>query len=83
MRYNSASVALSLVFLCTAHAEQAGNNVQFEVASVKKADQSARRGCTGGPGTSNPGTWSCTRITLAELVFTAYDLELYQFQPPD
>jgi uncharacterized protein (TIGR03435 family) len=40
-------------------------------------------GCTGGPGTSNPGTWSCTRITLAELVFTTYDLELYQFQPPD
>jgi uncharacterized protein (TIGR03435 family) len=69
----------------------AADKLSFEVASVKAAAPPApgdRRGpdglwCAGGPGTSDPGAWSCTHVTLAELIFHAYDLELYQFKPPD
>jgi uncharacterized protein (TIGR03435 family) len=60
----------------------------FEVAAIKAAQpppsgMSVRFGCTGGPGTSNPGTWDCSFVSLADLIFRAYGLERYQFAPPD
>jgi uncharacterized protein (TIGR03435 family) len=54
----------------------------FEVASLKPAQEKATR-CSGGPGTSDPGIWSCSNISLANLISMAYDLQRYQFQPPD
>jgi uncharacterized protein (TIGR03435 family) len=69
-----------------AHAWQVGNEVQFEVASVKIAEAPAARapvGCRGGPGTTGPGTWSCPQIPLSQLIFDAYDLESYRFKPAD
>ena len=53
----------------------------FEVASVKPAQEKATW-CSGGPGTSAPGRWSCSNISLANLISIAYDLPYYQFQPP-
>ena len=53
----------------------------FEVASVKPAQQKAT-GCSGGPGTSDPGMWSCGNVSQANLISMAYDLQWYQFQPP-
>ena len=54
----------------------------FEVASVKPAHEKATR-CSGGPGSSDPGMWGCSNISLANLISIAYDLQRYQFQPPD
>src|ERR1035441_9538661 len=54
----------------------------FEVASLKLAQEKATR-CSGGPATSDPGMWSCSNISLANLISIAYDLQRYQFQPPD
>jgi len=67
------------------HAEQAGNGVQFEVASVKTAEapaQGDRRRCTGGPErrTRNLELPAC-RAHVPH--FASYDLELYQFKPPE
>jgi uncharacterized protein (TIGR03435 family) len=63
----------------------AADGVSFEVASVKVTEplpRGVRRGCIGGPGTSNPGAWSCAHVTLSELIHTAYDWGLYQFKAP-
>jgi uncharacterized protein (TIGR03435 family) len=63
----------------------AADDVSFEVASVKPADAQARGLCTGGPGTSDPGTFSCPHVSLAALIYRAYDLEFqfYRFKPTD
>ena len=53
----------------------------FEVASVKPAQEKAIR-CSGGPGTSDPGMWSCGNAPLVYLISIAYDLQRYQYQPP-
>jgi uncharacterized protein (TIGR03435 family) len=60
----------------------------FEVASIKPAEPLARgvrnrTGCFGGPGTTDPGTWSCRFLPLALLIADAYSLQRYQFAPPD
>jgi len=61
---------------------QAANPLSFEVASVKPASPSAtRRACSGGPGTTDPGTWTCTNVPLAFVVSTAYGIQAPQFTP--
>ena len=52
----------------------------FEVASVKPAQEKST-GCSGGPGTTNPGTWRCGNVSLANLISLAFDVQRYQFQP--
>ena len=54
----------------------------FEVASVKPAQENSA-GCSGGPGTTDPGMWRCGNVSLASLISQAYDLQRYQFQPLD
>jgi uncharacterized protein (TIGR03435 family) len=56
---------------------------QFEVASVKPALPGARgMRCTGGPGTSDPGTLTCQNYSLSFLVMMAYDLHTFQLRAP-
>ncbi|HWC96288.1 MAG TPA: TIGR03435 family protein [Candidatus Sulfopaludibacter sp.] len=56
----------------------------FEVASVKPASPSASAiTCSGGPGTSDPGTWRCSNVPLGFLITQAYGFEAYQFRPND
>jgi uncharacterized protein (TIGR03435 family) len=60
--------------------------MQFEVVSLKRAEPPGRGdriGCSGGPGTLTPDTWTCPHIPLSELIFSAYDLEIYEFRPPE
>ena len=52
----------------------------FEVASVKPAQEKSA-GCSGGPGTSDPGMWRCGNVSLANLISLAYALQWYQFRP--
>ncbi len=56
---------------------------QFEVTSVKPASPDARGSrCTGGPGTSDPGTLTCQNYSLSFLVMMAYDLRSFQLSAP-
>jgi uncharacterized protein (TIGR03435 family) len=62
-----------------------GERATFDVAAIKPASQSVQGGllyfgCHGGPGTQDPGRWTCENITLANLVVTAFELKPYQFQ---
>lgn len=63
----------------------AGEDLSFEVASVKPAQRPPGMrlaGCTGGPGTPDPTTWSCRYTNVKGLLFDAYDLDLYQYTEP-
>jgi uncharacterized protein (TIGR03435 family) len=60
----------------------------FEVASVKASPERIpgvpmRVGVTGGPGSKDPGRWSCENLSLSNLVEEAYDLRAFQLVAPD
>jgi uncharacterized protein (TIGR03435 family) len=55
----------------------------FEVASVKPSPGESLAHLTGGPGTADPGRWSCTHCSLFALVTQAYAVFEYQLQIPD
>src|SRR5579863_7343653 len=57
---------------------------QFEVASIKPANPDARRmRCTGGPGTTDPGSLTCENYSLSYLVMMAYNLRGFQLSAPN
>jgi uncharacterized protein (TIGR03435 family) len=63
---------------------QAADVPSFEVASVKPASPSATGiRCSGGPGTTSPGVWTCSNVPLAFLISNAYGFEAPQFSPRD
>ena len=78
-------LALALLFVsCVIYGQKPDSTIAFEVASLKAsppADQNVRpvAGCTGGPGTPDPGQYTCRRALLAALVGTAFDLRGYQW----
>jgi uncharacterized protein (TIGR03435 family) len=59
----------------------------FEVASIKPVPPpnltgplAQPVGCAGGPGTKDPGRWTCENTNLANLVRIAFDLKVYQLE---
>jgi uncharacterized protein (TIGR03435 family) len=57
----------------------------FEVVSIKKAPPPQgpggfRTGCFGGPGSGDPGTYTCYNSTVALMAFQAYGLKLPQMK---
>lgn len=57
----------------------------FEVASIKPAPPPEQTimmgiGCRGGPGTNDPGRWTCMNLNLPILVRNAFDLKPYQLK---
>lgn len=63
---------------------QTSGKVEFEVASVKaNASQSgfhlAAEAFSGGPGTSDPAMFRCSKCSLASLILKAFKLQPYQF----
>src|SRR5690349_21860117 len=71
-----------IAVLAMACASTAGAQNSFEAASVKLSQQNSA-GCSGGPGTTDPGMWRCGNVSLAALISLAYNLQRYQFQPLD
>jgi len=74
-----------LLLLLTAAALQA-QTLNFEVASIKSAlppdPHQVRVLSKGGPGTGDPGRWSCENLSLQELIVMAYDVLPFQVSGP-
>jgi uncharacterized protein (TIGR03435 family) len=76
----------AFAILLTCSAQTASDDPAFEVASVKKADPNSiapPNVCKGGPGTSDPGLFSCTNEALSGLILQAYHLQFYELVSPD
>jgi uncharacterized protein (TIGR03435 family) len=59
---------------------QSSDAPTFEVASIKPASPSATgMSCSGGPGTSSPGSWRCSNVPLSFLISQYYELQPYEF----
>lgn len=60
---------------------------EFEAASIKPGSPASngriRVGCDGGPGSSDPVTFSCHNMSLSNLITMAYALQRYQYSAPD
>ncbi len=57
---------------------------QFEVASLKPSPPGAMSGSmSGGPGSKDPGLFTCQNISLRALMVTAYNLLTYRFSGPE
>jgi len=61
--------------------------LSFEVASVKPTtapdySQGVRATQSGGPGTADPGRWTCDHMPLHSLLMTAYKLQPFQLSAP-
>jgi uncharacterized protein (TIGR03435 family) len=67
-------------------AQTVDSSPKFEVAAIRpsppRTSVQSARGCNGGPGTSNPGRWTCNE-SLSNLIRSAYQLKGYQFTFPD
>jgi uncharacterized protein (TIGR03435 family) len=83
-------VGISLIVLasCAAFAQTAASPLSFEVASLKPAanpgsDGKIMRRLAGGPGTTDPGTFTYSNVTVKLLATMAYNLKDYQVEGPD
>lgn len=79
----TAKILLASLLAAVSHAQPA-----FEVASIKPtpiAQQGPGHpgGCRGGPGTSDPGAWTCANMPLSDLIRWAWQLKLYQLALPE
>ncbi len=77
------SFAMALLGISAAGAQT------FEVASIRPAELPTagstlvRFGAKGGPGTGDPGLYTCSLCNLVTLIIEAYDLKRYQVIYPD
>jgi uncharacterized protein (TIGR03435 family) len=65
-----------------------GQSVNFEVVSIKPAPpptpgQGMHVGVNGGPGSKDPGRWTCENMNLSNLVSMAFELRAFQLTSPD
>lgn len=78
------ALAMLAIAACAAWTQ---SGPSFEVASIKPAPppdgRGMRVGQTGGPGTPDPGRWSCENMSLSSLVTMAYALQRHQYSGPD
>jgi uncharacterized protein (TIGR03435 family) len=77
-----AGTMLALAAGCRAYSQAADAPVAFEVASIKPAPPPGRGlvqiGCSGGPGSRDPGLYTCFNSDISQLVVQAYGLRRYQ-----
>lgn len=77
------SLVLFALVCGVAYSQPSDPTLTFEVASVKASPPRTtngpiRVGCSGGPGTKDPGRWTCTSMTVFNLISNAYNLKRYQ-----
>jgi uncharacterized protein (TIGR03435 family) len=78
--------AVLLVLTSVGAYAQSADKPEFEAASIRAAPTGAGGvtvGCRGGPGTQDPGLFTCQNISLSNLVTLAYHLEYYRLSAPD
>jgi uncharacterized protein (TIGR03435 family) len=89
--YRLALIATAVVYGLSA--QDVNQGVEFDVATVKPSEQpgptptgrgsfSYYSGCSGGPGTTDPGRFTCTSVSLRTLVERAWNLRGYQVAAP-
>ena len=75
------------LFLFSAALWAQTNSPQFEVATIKMAPTPDGRGYSvssrGGPGTQDPGLFSCHNWSASSFVSNAFDLARYELSAPD
>jgi uncharacterized protein (TIGR03435 family) len=72
-------ILIWLAFLSAAFSE----GPAFEVASIRPVVAGGwMRSCSGGPGTNNPGRFTCENVNLPELLRIAFGVKIYQVQVP-
>ncbi len=77
------SVGAGLLLCWPTAAQTAQDGPRFEVASVKESHSDRPHwAMQGGPGTKDPGLFSCENITLGALLLAAFDLPRYRFSGP-
>jgi uncharacterized protein (TIGR03435 family) len=77
---------IARILVIVASAVAFAQTPQFEVASVKPSapDRYNGGGMSGGPGTKDPGLFTCDNVRLADLVMDAYDIPAgYHLSGPD
>ena len=81
------AVAVAALAGAVALAQGPAAKTEFEVASVKLSRPDvplpAGDSCRGGPGTSDPGLFTCTGAALSFLVTQAYRLQFYELVAPE
>ena len=82
--WHAGAVLLGFFASSAVYGQTADQALQFEVASVKPVPPNANgysRGCFGGPGSSNPGRYTCSNVSVSHMVITAYGVEPYRVRP--
>ena len=80
------AVAIRAVFTSCAMSGQPAGGLVFEVASIRPVPAptgGVARGPSGGPGTRDPGLYTCTFCGLIPLILQAYDLKDFQLSAPN
>lgn len=79
--------AVVLLLSCVGAHAQSAEKQEFEVASIRPAPPvgtgPVTAGCTGGPRTQDPGSFTCENVSLSNLVTIAYHLDSYRLSAPD
>ena len=75
-------VSVLLCYCCIVSGQVDRTSFRFDAASVKvsRGDVAA---CKGGPGTTDPGLFTCTNTNLLSLLVTAFHVNPYQIQSAD
>jgi uncharacterized protein (TIGR03435 family) len=80
MRAPVYKLLVSVIFVCAGGSAQ---KPEFDLASIRPAAPGAHgMRCSGGPGTSDPGLFTCENCNLSTLVMMAYEVRAFQLAAP-
>ena len=88
MKHAIAGTVLALFVGGAPCGRAADQPLEFEVASIKQApprkegEPRGMMGCFGGPGSRDPGRYSCAKASVSMMALQAYGLKNYQLRPP-
>jgi uncharacterized protein (TIGR03435 family) len=80
------ALAILLLVAWSSYAQPSGS-VEFDVASIRPSAPAVGGlmtvGCSGGPGTRDPGLFTCQNMTLSNLVTDAWRIDFFRLTAPD